>query len=89
LMEYANRARASREALQPTPRPANDVEDASASSAPMGRQLSLRELFGQQREQDAGFSIHSHNSQPAQVPAQSDVLGQLFMRAKQNHNGRG
>jgi hypothetical protein len=89
LMEYANRARASREALQPTPRPANDVEDASASSAPMGRQLSLRELFGQQREQDAGFSIHSHNSQPAQVPAQPDVLGQLFMRAKQNHNGRG
>jgi hypothetical protein len=106
LMEYAARARASREAIQPTLTTAVEVEYASASSAPMGRQLSLRELFGQQREQDAGFSIHNHNSQPAPNmhqqqqqqqhgytpgpgPAQSDVLGQLFMKAKQNHNGLG
>jgi hypothetical protein len=102
MMEFAARAGASREALQPASQAAEDVEDASASSAPMGRQLSLRELFGQQREQDAGFSIRNHHSQPAPNmhqqhqgyalncgPAQSDVLGQLFMKAKQNHNGLG
>jgi hypothetical protein len=90
MMEYAGKAKASREALQPTSTAGEDVEDAedaSASSAAMGRQLSLRELFGQQREQDAGFTIHNHNSQPA--AAQSDVLGQLFMRAKQHHTGLG
>ena len=36
-------------------------------SAPMGRQLSLRELFGQQREQDAGFSVHDHHSPQAKA----------------------
>ncbi|KAJ9642940.1 hypothetical protein H2199_004462 [Coniosporium tulheliwenetii] len=37
-------------------------------SVPMGRQLSLQELFGQQREQDAGWSVHMHHepSQPMQ-----------------------
>jgi len=32
------------------------------TSVEMGRQLSLRELFGKQREQDAGFSVHMHSS---------------------------
>ncbi|RAR01940.1 PH domain-like protein [Stemphylium lycopersici] len=99
MMAIADRARASREALQHTVSPARPAE---AASAPMGRQLSLRELFGQQREQDADFSIHNHNSHPMQSmhhqpqayiphpgPAQSDVLGQLFIKAKQNHNGLG
>ncbi|KAF1940104.1 PH domain-like protein [Clathrospora elynae] len=70
MMEIADRAKASREAIEPTPQAVE--HDEAASSAPMGRQLSLRELFGQQ---------------PA--PAQPDVLGQLFMKAKQNHNGLG
>ncbi|OCK87112.1 PH domain-like protein, partial [Cenococcum geophilum 1.58] len=39
------------------------AEDAQAEeeSVPMGRQLSLRELFGQQRTQDAGWSLHNHH----------------------------
>ncbi|USP75901.1 hypothetical protein yc1106_03175 [Curvularia clavata] len=102
MMAIADRAEASRSALHA---PAE-----TASSAPMGRQLSLRELFGQQREQDADFSLHHHDSHtmpsmlhqqqqqqqqhqlpymPHPAPAQQDVLGQLFMRAKQNHNGLG
>ncbi|EUC33530.1 hypothetical protein COCVIDRAFT_34906 [Bipolaris victoriae FI3] len=101
MMAVADRAKASRAALHGSP-------DA-VSSTPMGRQLSLRELFGQQREQDADFSLHHHDSHPMPSmhhppqqhqhqqqpymthasPAQPDVLGQLFMRAKQNHNGLG
>ncbi|KAF1837904.1 PH domain-like protein [Decorospora gaudefroyi] len=89
MMEVADRARASREATQPAAEVTDQVEH--ASSAPMGRQLSLRELFGQQREQDADFSIHNHNSHPMPpiAPAHPDVLGQLFRKAKQNHNGLG
>ncbi|KAH9872838.1 hypothetical protein J1614_005232 [Plenodomus biglobosus] len=98
MMAIADRARASREAKEREGR--NGVieatEQVEATSAPMGRQLSLRELFGQQREQDAGFSVHSHNSQPnpyqqQAYPAsvQPDVLGQLFMKAKQDYNGHG
>jgi hypothetical protein len=33
-----------------------------AESVPMGRQLSLRELFGKQRELDAGFTVKHHES---------------------------
>ncbi|KAI9862979.1 MAG: hypothetical protein M1813_004152 [Trichoglossum hirsutum] len=33
----------------------------AAGSAPMGRQLSLRELFGQQRKQDSGWSVKNHS----------------------------
>ncbi|KAH0559469.1 hypothetical protein GP486_004015 [Trichoglossum hirsutum] len=33
----------------------------SAGGAPMGRQLSLRELFGQQRKQDSGWSVKNHS----------------------------
>jgi hypothetical protein len=32
------------------------------ASVPMGRSLSLRELFGAQREQDAAWSVHAHQS---------------------------
>lgn len=60
-------------------------------SVPMGRQLSLRELFGQQREQDAAWSVHDHHSpavkQSQTSTLQNDVLGQLFMKAKQDYNG--
>jgi hypothetical protein len=47
------------------PKPAS-VEN--GDSAPKGRQVSLLELFGQQREMDAGFSVHDHytNAQPVQ-----------------------
>ncbi|KAH0544433.1 hypothetical protein FGG08_001460 [Glutinoglossum americanum] len=36
----------------------------AAGSAPMGRQLSLRELFGQQRKQDSGWSVKNHSPNP-------------------------
>lgn len=67
----------------------------------MGRQLSLRELFGQQRTQDSAWSVQNHHTaqpevmhqhyQPAQAqqPAQNDVLSQLFMKAKQDYNNFG
>jgi hypothetical protein len=67
MMEIADRARTSREAKEKAGK--NGVKEATeqteaASSAPMGRQLSLRDLFSQQREQDAGFSVHNHNTHP-------------------------
>jgi hypothetical protein len=37
-------------------------EDDLPGSVAMGRQLSLRELFGKQRELDAGFSVKHHES---------------------------
>ena len=76
------------------------VQEAEASledqgmGAPMGRQISLQQLFGQQRAQDASFSARSHNldgatDRPPQSYAQAassstqppDVLGDLFRRA--------
>lgn len=66
------------------------------SSVPMGRQISLKDLFGQQRAQDDGWSVRAHHlgpgeqqppaayqgmAQPPPPPSQSDVLGNLFRRA--------
>lgn len=39
------------------------VEEAQAS-APMGRQMSLKDLFGQQRAEDDGWSIRAHHVSP-------------------------
>ncbi len=106
MMDIADKAKASREAKE---RELSNglsaaTEQAEADSAvPMGRQLSLRELFGQQRAQDAAFSVTNHHRQPQPNmfpqqgymapqnpgPAQTDVLGQLFMKAKQDYNGHG
>jgi hypothetical protein len=53
-----------------------DATEDEVESVSMGRQLSLRDLFGQQREQDSGFAVHSHQSprsqkaQPALHPHQ-------------------
>jgi hypothetical protein len=44
----------------------SDQEEAGVA---MGRQLSLRELFGRQREDDSGFSVHRHES-PNERPEQ-------------------
>ena len=63
--------------------------------APIGRQISLQQLFGQQRTQDASFSAHSHNldgafeevagpNVPIQAPSghqHQDVIGDLFRKA--------
>jgi len=63
----------------------------------MGRQLSLRELFGQQREHDASFSLHDHHSpglnsgfsEPKPQGVQNDILSQLFANAKRTYQGAG
>lgn len=103
MMAMAGRAQASRQAKEregnPHAQEHSEHTDSASASAPMGRQLSLRELFGQQREQDAGFGLHNHHSQPTSHqqqgfthnpgPAQQDVLGQLFIKAKQDYNGLG
>ncbi|KAI9689550.1 MAG: hypothetical protein M1822_010201 [Bathelium mastoideum] len=39
-------------------------QDDAITAAPMGRQLSLRQLFGQQRQDDDSWSIRGHNSPP-------------------------
>jgi hypothetical protein len=75
------------------------ASDQVQSSVPMGRQLSLRELFGQQRTQDAAWSVvNHHNAQalhqgyqptPSPQPAQPAMLNQLFMSANQNYNSFG
>jgi hypothetical protein len=38
-------------------------QEPQVEAVAMGRQLSLRELFGQVREQDDGWSVHNHHSQ--------------------------
>ncbi|OXV06942.1 hypothetical protein Egran_05292 [Elaphomyces granulatus] len=58
----------------------------SFSSVPMGRQISLKELFGQQRAQDDEWSVKVHSPSPLEPepPSQragQDVLGNLFRRA--------
>jgi hypothetical protein len=72
--------------------PLNDVH----GSVPMGRQVSLRDLFGQERAQDDAWSVraHSQGQPPAHQPpafqapptappgpTQPDVLGDLFRRS--------
>ena len=65
--------------------------DQLQSSVPMGRQLSLRDLFGQQRTQDAAWSVINHHNahappQPDLQSGQPDMLSQLFMKAKQDYD---
>ncbi|RAL02131.1 Dcp1 family protein [Aspergillus ibericus CBS 121593] len=72
------------------------------SSVPMGRQISLKDLFGQQRTQDDEWSVRAHQLGPGewqQPPAagmpsagaapapQQDVLGDLFRRAGLAYQG--
>jgi len=40
------------------------------ASAPMGRQISLKDIFGQQRAQDDGWSVRAHHVSPEQQQAQ-------------------
>ncbi|KAJ5177136.1 Dcp1-like decapping [Penicillium canariense] len=38
------------------------------ASVPMGRQISLKDLFGQQRAQDDGWSVRAHHISPVEQP---------------------
>ncbi|KAF2474295.1 PH domain-like protein [Lindgomyces ingoldianus] len=92
----AKQAADSRQARDPVQRNGAEAADREEDSVPMGRQLSLRELFGQQREQDAAWSVHNHHSPglssgfaPTPDPAANKVVTQLFTKAKQDYNGIG
>lgn len=104
IQELAARAKESQDARERETDNDGTDSDQVDTSVPMGRQLSLRELFGQQREQDAAWSVHDHHSSQSQAqtttnqafvptpspqPGQTDVLSQLFLKAKQNYNGMG
>ncbi|KAK7539108.1 hypothetical protein IWX49DRAFT_503648 [Phyllosticta citricarpa] len=66
IQECARMAETSRKAMQHlNPDFASSDHQETPQSVPMGRQVSLRELFGQQREADADFSIHEHGAPPA------------------------
>jgi hypothetical protein len=79
IHECARRAEASRQVAAAEEEEVNNQRDADedlapeddteAESVPMGRQLSLRQLFGQQREHDSGWSVHVHQS-PQEPPIQ-------------------
>ncbi|KAL3469261.1 hypothetical protein BJX99DRAFT_80258 [Aspergillus californicus] len=72
-----------------------DPIDEMQSSVPMGRQISLRDLFGQERAQDDAWSVKAHSSVPVQGPQaqmfqappagpnlqQQDALMDLFRRS--------
>ncbi|KAF2637683.1 PH domain-like protein [Massarina eburnea CBS 473.64] len=78
LLELAERAQRSRDVVEAESRTGGSVVyEQVETSVEMGRQLSLRELFGQPRD-------------PAVAPpppTQSDALSQLWMKAKQDYNG--
>jgi hypothetical protein len=87
MMEIADRARMSREAKEKAGK--NGVKEATeqteaASSAPMGRQLYHQQQHYQQHYQQAYMPPPGPH-----MGQQPDVLGQLFMQAKQNYNGYG
>ncbi len=107
LEEVAARAKASREArereLGAENGAAMDSEQVETSVS-MGRQVSMRGVFGQQREQEATWADYNHPNMrsqaqpaahpgfaptPSPQPAQPDILSQLFMKAKQNYNSMG
>lgn len=93
IIEAADRANTSREAKESVGK--NNVRVQADGAVPMGRQLSLRELFGHnimsmsssQAPQQPPQASFMPVAQPA--PMQQDVLGQLFMKAKQDYNGHG
>ncbi|KAI9837449.1 MAG: hypothetical protein M1819_007097 [Sarea resinae] len=53
-----------------------------AESVPMGRQLSLRELFGQQREQDDGWSVKVHSPPKSSAQFMPSADTNFFLSSK-------
>lgn len=75
ILDCATRAENSKNELE---QQAEQTEEEDPTSIEMGRQLSLRELFGKQREQDAGFSVHMHQSPPAKPMPQFQTTAPQF-----------
>jgi hypothetical protein len=89
LEELAALAKSSREAKEREAERVMPEAEQVETSVPMGRQVSLRELFGQKGTTGAAAIIQNHNNAHGALPVQPDVLGQLFMKAKQDYNGFG
>ncbi|KAF2404187.1 PH domain-like protein [Trichodelitschia bisporula] len=90
ILDAATRARDSRTAAEERARSLAEGANGFAHAGPQGRSLSLRELFGQQREADAGFAVHNHHSGHAMPqPQGGDVLANLFMKARAGQYGTG
>lgn len=47
------------------------------ASVPMGRQISLKDLFGQQRAQDDGWSVRAHHMGPAELQQSQNQPGMV------------
>ncbi|KAL4981165.1 hypothetical protein BDW66DRAFT_4266 [Aspergillus desertorum] len=63
-----------------------DPLDEVQADVPMGRQISLRDLFGRERMQDDSWSVRAHSQSAQGQPAspateQQDILGDLFRRS--------
>ena len=87
--------RAGKSKKRPAANPHEIVGDVEVS-VPMGRQISLRQLFGQQRQEDDTWSVRSHSpshrgstSQQDTVPAMASlhIATQLSIPADTNFNG--
>ncbi|KAI9693482.1 MAG: hypothetical protein M1820_009218 [Bogoriella megaspora] len=69
--------------------PKEHAVDGNSQAIPMGRQLSLRQLFGQQRQDDDAWSVRGHNSPPMQraqlVPHQVPNLDEHVASTSQSH----
>lgn len=63
---------------------ANGGDDEIEGSVPMGRQLSLKELFGQQRQQDDAWSIRSHSPKRSLVSFANTADTEFFRTPKRH-----
>lgn len=89
IMAIGKQAADSKLALEQSSTNGSSAAHHPDGGVPMGRQLSLRELFGQQREQDAAWSVQNHHSlgtipsghvlgaTPGIAPTPSPGIGQM------------
>ena len=63
----------------------DDHDDDEIESVPMDRQLSLKELFGQQRQQDDAWSVRSHSPHPS-APQFTTSVDTDFFHNTQRHS---
>lgn len=62
IMALGRQAAESKQTLEQSSANGSNAAHQQDGGVPMGRQVSLRELFGQQREQDAAWSVQNHHS---------------------------
>ena len=74
IQECARKVEDGRRNLEDTEEEIEEIEE----NIPMGRQISLKELFGQQRQQDDAWSIRSHSPQRPPQAVQPVLQTQHF-----------